>query len=575
MKPRRMTKTTLPSRTGQWAIFALFAVMALAVFLRFTALGKLPPSPDWDEAALGYNAYSILKTGRDEYGTFLPRELRSFDDYKPPLYMYLTVPSVAVFGLNVWAVRLPSAVMGSIAVLAAYVFIKKLYDDEEARVKRKTRVSPIAQGTLTALVAAGLLAISPWHLQFSRIAFEANVGVALNIIGLALFFYGLTSTWALSASAFIFGLSLYAYHSERVFVPLLVLTLAVLWRKELLARRKSVIIAVVVGFLTVSPLIPVVTDATAMTRLRGTSPLSDQTALLSRSVTKLETDKVRGDVAGQLLDNRRIVYAKTLIDGYISHFSFKWLFLTGDSNRHHAPDTGILYLWELPFVLLGFVMIWKRHDRISKFLYTWLFIAPLAASPTGGTPHAIRTLVFLPLFQICTATGLITALSWMSRMRKHTSMFIRTATAAGALVTGTAMMFFTVLYFHMYYNHMNTEYSQDWQYGYKQAVEYAETHKDDYTQIVVSPLLEQPHMFFLFYTKYDPVKYLAQGGTASGGFAENRNHFDKYLFRPIGEWGREKRDGSVLYIGKPEEIPNSPIHSIYYLNGKEAIRMGK
>src|SRR6266404_9311757 len=86
-------------------------IVLLAVLLRLWQLGNVPPSPDWDEAALGYNAYSIMHTGRDEYGKFLPVVLRSFDDYKPALYAYLTIPAISVFGLDTFAVRLPSAVL--------------------------------------------------------------------------------------------------------------------------------------------------------------------------------------------------------------------------------------------------------------------------------------------------------------------------------------------------------------------------------------------------------------------------------------------------------------------------------
>lgn len=569
----------------------LTAIILIAVFLRFWQLGKVPVSPDWDEAALGYNAYSLLRTGRDEYGTFLPRELRSYDDYKPPLYAYLTIPSVALFGLNVWAVRLPSAVMGSIAVLATYFLVLKLFETSkhEARISKQIQNSKRQNSTQSfisdlgfrisdlqklALLSALLLAISPWHLQFSRIAFEANIGLTLNILGLVAFLYGLTSVWWMSLSAFIFGLALYAYHSERIFVPLLVLALAVLWRKELLSDVRKVSIGVVIGLLTVAPLLPVVTDTTAMTRLRGTSPLSDTTALLKRSVQKIEEDQKRGDRFGMLLDNRRFVYAKTLVDGYMSHFSLKWLFLTGDNDRHHAPNNGLLYLWELPFLLYGVAVLWRRGGRVPVFLFTWFFIAPIAASPTSGTPHAIRTLVFLPTFQIFTAVGILQSVSSLASFAKR-SLWKRSGAwlvfAAGAVFALCTVIF----YFHMYYHQMNREYSKQWQYGYAQAVEYAQAHKGAYKKIVVSTSLEQPHMFFLFYTKYDPAAYVSGGGTSSGGFQEYRNHFDVYEFRPIDTWENEIHDGSVLYIGSPREIPDGAIHSIFYLNGMEAIRIGE
>src|SRR5258706_212435 len=109
--------------------FLFCCIIILAIVLRFFQLGTNPPSLDWDEASIGYNAYSILKTGADEYGNILPLSFRSFDDYKPPVYIYLAVPSVSLFGLNEFAVRLPAAVIGVIAVIAVYFFANELLKD--------------------------------------------------------------------------------------------------------------------------------------------------------------------------------------------------------------------------------------------------------------------------------------------------------------------------------------------------------------------------------------------------------------------------------------------------------------
>ncbi|MEK7533152.1 MAG: glycosyltransferase family 39 protein [Patescibacteria group bacterium] len=547
---------------------ALIGIIMLAIGLRFWQLGEVPVSPDWDEAALGYNAYSILKTGRDEYGTFLPRALRSFDDYKPPLYVYLAVPSVAVFGLNTWAVRLPAAVMGVFAVLGTYFLVAELF--KQPHIKTKKRISEFSTQALS-LLTAFLLAISPWHLQFSRIAFEANTGVTFNIWGLVAFFRGLQSLPWMAASAFFFGLSLYAYHSERIFVPLLLLIVSVVCRKELFADRRKLLIGIVVGLLTVLPLLPVVLDKTSVTRLKGTSTLSDATGLLMRSVAKLDDDQKVGNEIGTIFDNRRIVYAKTLLDGYLSHFSLRWLFLVGDNDRHHAPDNGLLYFWELPFMVWGIFSVWRRGGRAAMVLLSWVLVAPLAASPTSETPHAIRTLVILPVLQIFIASGVMEFLTHTKKYyEKRRTVFVWVP--AGVLVT--AVFLNILFYFHMYYVHLNHEYSKFWQYGYAQAVEYAESHKAKYEKIVVSTALEQPHMFFLFYTKYDPVKYLASGGTSSGGFAEVKNRFDMYEFRPISNWAKELHDGSILYIGSPRELPGDA-YTITYLNGDDAMRISE
>ncbi|MBI5620711.1 glycosyltransferase family 39 protein [Candidatus Gottesmanbacteria bacterium] len=535
----------------------LLLIILLAGVIRLWQLGVVPSSPDWDEAALGYNAYSVLKTGRDEYGTWFPLSLRSYDDYKPPLYMYLTVPSVALFGLETWAVRLPSAIMGILAVAGTYFLVKELY---------KKYKDYNGYNRYIALLSALLLAISPWNIQFSRIAFEANIGVTINIWAVWAFFKGLHQRKMLVISAFLFGLGLYAYHSERIFVPLLVLLLSWIYRKELLEQKRSVLMAAIVGVLTVAPLLTVFLNPTAITRLRGTSSLADQTGLLAKSVRKLEEDQQTGNPWGVVFDNRRIVWAKTLMDGYLSHFSLRWLFVTGDNPRHHAPDMGLLYLVELPFLLWGMIVVGKHGGKLAKILFSWFLLAPVAASPTTELPHAIRTLVFLPTFQIFTAFGILQAARWFGQ-NKH-SFFIRLFSYSIILLFAINITYYT----HMYFIHQNSEVSDYWQYGYKQAVEYAQKEGALYTKVVVSTKLEQPHMFFLYFLKYDPAVYLSEGGTSSGGFAEVRNRFGRFEFRPI-DWGKENKDGHTLYIGTPKEISVANLLTINYLDGKEAIRI--
>lgn len=533
----------------------MFIILALAAGLRFYQLGNVPPSPDWDEAALGYNAYSISRTGRDEYGNFLPLSIRSFDDYKPPLYVYLTVPSVAMFGLSVWSTRLPSAVMGVLAVLGTYFLVKELLKKNGY-----------------ALTSALLLAISPWSIQFSRIAFEANTGVTLNIWAVAAFLAGLRKRMFLSVSAVLFALGMYAYHSERIFLPLLLLILIFVYRKELFVREqtKSIILSVILGIIIVAPLIPVVFNQTALLRLRGTSSFTDQTGLLARDIKKLEQDQRAGDRIGQLLDNRRIVFVKTVAAGYLSHFSLRWLFLTGDNQRHHAPGMGLLYLWELPFLLYGIYRIVKyRKGPIRTALLGWLLISPVAASPTTGLPHAVRTLVFLPVFQIITAVAVMDAAQFWQQYLSGSKRFFWYMSVAGVALF---VLFNFFYYLDKYFVQQNPEYSQHWQYGYKDAVAYTEKVKTKYQKVVVSTTLDQSYMFFLFYTKYDPVKYLAGGGTKTGGFAEAENHFDVYEFRSL-DWKNELRNGTILYVGDPGDMPHGNVMNFTFLDGSPAIEM--
>src|SRR3989338_6145695 len=138
----------------------LILIILLAAFLRFWQLGENPPSLTWDEAAWGYNAYSLGIDGRDEFGRFLPLNyLESFGDFKPPIYAYLDIIPVKLFGLNEFAVRFPSAFFGVISVLVSYFLTKRIFYNSKS-------------SQIYALVTAFLLAISPWHINLSRAAFE-------------------------------------------------------------------------------------------------------------------------------------------------------------------------------------------------------------------------------------------------------------------------------------------------------------------------------------------------------------------------------------------------------------------
>src|SRR3989344_8091372 len=348
-------------------IFLTFIII-IASILRLWQLGKVPSSPDWDEVALGYNAYSILQTGRDEYGKFLPIILRSFDDYKPALYAYLTMPSIGALGLNVVAVRLPSAIFGILTVLAVFFLVKELFKKDNL-----------------ALLTAFLLAISPWHIQFSRVAFEANTGVALNIFGILFFLKAFKKPWFLLLSALMLGLSLHVYQSEKVFVPLLIAILIFSFKKEFFLMKRKYICTSIIIFVTIClPLILfTLTNKDALSRAKGVSIFSN-TSIIGANAEKIARDKAKNDILGLVLDNRRVEYAKYIAEGYLSHLDLNWIFIKGDIARHHAPGMGLMYLIVVPLLLIGiYVLIFGNFNKIVKtFMVLWFLIVPIPPSVT-------------------------------------------------------------------------------------------------------------------------------------------------------------------------------------------------
>lgn len=126
-----------------WAILA--ALTVLAAVLRFYKLGDVPPGFQFDEA---YNAIDAALVLDGQRPLFLPANAG-----REVLYTYWQAALAAVLGLNLYTLRLASALPGVVAVPTAYLLLRRL-------LHRHSR----AIAGWTALV----LAISFWHLHFSH-----------------------------------------------------------------------------------------------------------------------------------------------------------------------------------------------------------------------------------------------------------------------------------------------------------------------------------------------------------------------------------------------------------------------
>lgn len=549
----------------------LAVIIGLAIAARFTGLGSVPPSPDWDEAALGYNAWSIIQTGKDEYGTSFPVIFRSFDDYKPGLYVYLAIPSILLFGLTTFAVRLPSAIIGVFAVWATYELVRGLLSGLRDKTDRTDKTNKEAD--VVALFSAFFMAISPWHIQFSRIAFEASVGMAFTIFGTLCFLKGLRKPWYWYFTAFWYALAIYVYQSEKVFIPLLMVSLVIVFWRTLFSSWKHLIgPGILFGLIAVPFYWQTISDPDALLRAKGVSLFADQTPYLSKTVKRLERDYASGDMLGIIFDNRRVTYAVGFAQSYLSHFDINWLFVTGDQARHQPPEFGHLYLFELPLIVIGlYVLLFGRYDRrVKLLLLLWIMMTPMPASITTGTPHPIRTIHFLPGVHILSAIGVVYCIDWMKKNGRHAFLYGSVASVAGIVVFCNIAYY--IAQYAIQYSYAS---SQEWQYGYEEAVPFVASIAQGYDRVIVSNQdpLGQSYIFFLYYLKYDPSSYIAEGGSETGGFAEQHS-FGPYEFRPF-DWANEQQLGRTLYVGRPGDFPHDvpSLKTVYYLDGTPAIKI--
>lgn len=483
-------------------IILLTIIVLIGFILRFYDLGNVPNSLNWDEVSWGYNAYSILQTGKDEYGNFMPLSFKAFGDYKQPTYVYLDGLPIKFFGLTPFAVRFPSAAFGTLSIIAIYFLAKEVFRKENSREK-------------IAIVASFLFALSPWSIQFSRVAYEANIAIFFIIAGSALYLFAARKNklFLSGLGVLLLGISTYSYHSAKVFTPLLfiALTLLIAYRYKIGKKVCYVFIALFL-LITVFWLI----DARTTARGRSVTFTSYQTSLLKDDLAKIQEDEGISNPLGGIFHNRRYVYLNIYLKNYISHFDPNYLFLKGDDARHHAPGVGIVYLFCLPFIIIGLYQLAKKKNDEGLLVLFWLLAAPLASSLAVDSPNASRSLVMLPAVLLISSIGLTTAVSSFSTKKRYILLSLL-----------TVGYFLNVLfYIHNYFTFTNKYHGLYWQYGYRQAVEFANQFTNNKVYYLNS--IEQGYIFYLFYEKYDPNKYIADGGSQrreNKCFAIDTSHF--------------------------------------------------
>lgn len=552
----------------------LAVIFFVGIFLRFYQLGQNPPGLTWDEASLGYNAYSILQTGKDEYGNFLPVDFRSFDDHKPPLYVYLTVPSVAFFGLTEFAVRFPSAVLGSLTVLVTYFFVKEILLVIGV-VKKEERhgfalLLDKKNTEIIALFSAFFFAISPWSLQFSRAAFEGNIGLFFLILASFFFLKGTTNGKFFLFSALFFVCSFYSYHSFRLVGPIFIILAATLFAKELLLQKKYVLFSLLLaGVLSVPIALTFLGTSGSGARLSMVGIFSS-TEILPTHIAREERDKLSGDNLGAIFHNRRIVYGLSIAKGYLDHWNPDFLFFHGDGGRqHHAVEMGMIYFWEFPFILLGVASLLFVFNKRIAFLFLLFAVSPIASSLTTGTPHPVRAIAMIPALHIFTAVGAYCTFLFLVRQKTRVIGYV------GIMGFFILLLGNVLYYFHQYYVHTPIEYGDFWQYGYKELFVTVKPYEKDYDKIIVTYRYDQPYIYYLFYNKIDPAWYQGHWDSSKTGNVERMQRVvGKYEFKNI-DWERDSKSPRTLIVGAPWEVPSSSasLKDIRFLDGAVAFRI--
>ena len=428
----------------------------LSLALHLYKINHYPPSLNWDEISHGYNAHSLLHTGKDEWGKSLPLIFRAYGDYKLPLYIYLTIIPVAIFGPTTLAVRLISGISGALIPVFIYLLVKKL-----------------TQNPKVAVLAALITLASPWSIFLSRVALEANLFALLFLISL---YFIINFKPALSALFYAAGL--FTYNSSRVLLPFYLILLIYSFKKNHYYLSKNywrfLPLVVAVSLSIIQSL-----DQSGQARYQWVS-LLDQGAINRINELRLTYPRI--------LVNKLTYFTFTAAKNYLAHFNPKFLFITGGSHyQFNIPQSPLISPFLLPLFLIGIFTL-KKYPLV---LYS-LLIAPIPSAITRDSPHTLRSIIFLPIVTLIIALGI----NRIWHKNKKCS-----------LVYLVFSVLFGLLAFYKQYPAYTQSYSQSWQYGYKQAVDFTRQNYHRYDHIVFTKKYGEPHEFILFYWPWDPFAY--------------------------------------------------------------------
>ncbi len=455
-------------------LFILIITFIVGAFFRFYRLGETPSGFYVDEAALGYNAFSILKTGKDEFGKSLPIMFRSFSTFQSPVYTYLTVPFISLFGLTPFSVRLPSALFGFLTIPLLYLLVRK--------------ISPEKYRHSLALISAILLSVSPWHIAYSRTAYETNIALFFLILGSLLFFQGLKKPWLFILSAISFALSFNSYRAETIIIPVLLLSFYFVYRKEILPGKKQfiapVLLSCLIAFVLILPMLLII-------RTPGFQARTSTLNIFSFD-NQVPWGYKRGNIP-------QLASAKEFLSLYTSYFSPRYMFSLGDAGpRKPYPGLGTFFVWQFPLYLIGLYFLLKEKNLrdLRIFIFVLLIVSPIPAALTRDPYSTLRSLPMVVPQILLIAFGLVKLLEWswpyINKWKYYLILLL--------IFLSSVKMFISIFYLNDYFR------SEYWNYGWP---EIAQSLKklDPKLPVIVDNSHGDVYILLLFFLQYDPATY--------------------------------------------------------------------
>jgi 4-amino-4-deoxy-L-arabinose transferase-like glycosyltransferase len=514
----------------------VFLVILFGSLIRLLFLDKIPAGLAQDETSIGYNAYSILKTGKDEYGIRMPVFFKAFGDYKLPVYIYLSVLSIKIFGLNEWGVRIPSAIFGSLTLILYFFVLRELFP-------QKKHLKPVVLSLL-------VLSVNPWHIFFSRAAFEVIPALFFMLSGFYLLLKGnLKNTpWLYAFSVILFGVSAYTYNICRLLSPVIFTATFLFIKKDSITKVifKHYILIFFSALVTFFPYLLSLSQSTK--GLTGTF-------LFTNIVNRIFAVEFRSYVwlkspwLARIFTPIPVLLLWEYIRNILLYLSGSFFFVNGPEHLNHTLGiNGLFYPFEVITIIVGIVTLLKLNKSF-KLLILWTVSTIFISAATREAPFATRS--FFLIFPLTVFSGFgITRL--FEKIVTYKNKYLKFLYLMISLIL-LYLSFVPVVFSYLY--RFPVVYAKNWRSTEKNVALFIKNKIDEYDGIVIDPNSTVKYTTLLFYLAYPPDKFLHESKRApdtNEGFS-NVLSFGKIRFGIT--WHLDLAEKNNLIITSANDLP--------------------
>lgn len=471
----------------------LSLLILFAFFIRFYKIEDIPNGLYYDEVDSGYQARSLIQTGKDYRGSLSPFFINSNVEQRTPIPVYITVISTLLFKSPVLQVRMGEVILGTLNVFLVFILI---------RIWRKN--------FWTAIITALVFATNPWQIQFSRFNHEANSTTFMVLLSLILFFkaiYFKKYNWLILSAVFL-SFGMYTYRTMSLYVPMLILFLFLIYKSKLLFFGSKKLFAVLGLILIITlPFLFFTTIASSDSpRIKQISVFSDpKIPIWIQRFREFDSNDLQDSTIGKkaisesyFFHNKPLSYFENFYNNYLGTFSADFLFTKGDLNhRHSIMNQGMLFKIDILALVLGlFYLLSNLKVRENRLILSMFLLSPIPSSLTiDGGSHAGRLFIFsLPLLLII-GMGWITFYNYFKKIR-----FFRFYSCL--LIFIWAVTF--IIYLHNYFVHYRVDSARYFSYGFRQAVEKIVKSEPDFQKVILTQKIDPPVLHYLFWANIPP-----------------------------------------------------------------------